>query len=175
VGDVNLWSRAIGGHEKIEARVRIGRPVGEVFEFYRDFRNLPRFLGDVMSVEPTGEKTSRWTIQGPARMRIRWEMEVIEEQPDSVIRYRTNSLHGLDTTWNVYFGSAADDPGSTEVREVMDLPLGKVGLLGMALVGKPPADEVAANLHRLKQLMETGRVTDTSHAVPGKFEGARSP
>ena len=28
---------------------------------------------------------------------------------------------------------------------------------------------MAANLRRLKQLLETGRVTDTSHAVPGKF------
>jgi hypothetical protein len=39
----------------------------------------------------------------------------------------------------------------------------------LALIGKFPAQEVSANLHRFKQLMETGRVTDTTHAVSGKF------
>ena len=170
---MNALSRVLG-HESIEGRVRIERPVAEIFDFYRDFSNLPRFLGDVMSVEATGHETSRWTIQGPARMKIQWETEVIEEEPNAVIRYRTTSMHGLDTTWNVYF-SVADSAGSTEVREVMDLPLGKIGMIGLTLVGKPPADEIAANLRRLKELMETGRVTDTSHAVPGKFETARSP
>lgn len=163
----------MGRHETVEGSVRIRRPVAEIYEFYRDFTNLPLFLGDVMSVEPTGDGKSRWSIQGPARLKIQWEVEVIEERPNAVIRYRTNSLHGLDTTWNVYF-SAADDPGSADVREVMELPLGRIGTLGLALVGKPPADEVAANLRRLKELMETGRVTDTSHAVPGKFDADRS-
>ncbi len=39
----------------------------------------------------------------------------------------------------------------------------------IALLGKFPAEEVASNLHRLKQVMETGRVTDTSYSVAGKF------
>jgi len=30
-------------------------------------------------------------------------------------------------------------------------------------------EEVTSNLHRLKELMETGKVADTSDAVPGKF------
>jgi hypothetical protein len=55
------------------------------------------------------------------------------------------------------------------VREVMKTPLGGVGRAALALIGKPPAEEVAANLHRLKELMEIGRVTDESHAVAGKF------
>lgn len=165
---MNVLSRVLGGHEKVEAKVRIERPVAEIFDFYRDFRNLPLFLGDVMAVEPTGDGTSQWTIQGPARVKIQWKTEVIAEELNSLIRYRTTSLHGLDTTWSIYF-SATETPGSTEVREVMDLPMGRIGLAGMALIGKPPAQEVAANLHRLKELMETGRVTDTSHAVPGKF------
>jgi hypothetical protein len=37
----------------------------------------------------------------------------------------------------------------------------------MALIGKYPQDEVRANLHRLKELLETGQITDTSYAVKG--------
>ncbi|MFC4033449.1 SRPBCC family protein [Streptomyces polygonati] len=157
-----------GKPTEIEARVRIDRPAAEIFAFYRDFRNLPLFLGDVMSVEPTGDTTSRWTIQGPLRVGIHWTVEVTDEDTNALIRYRTNSPRGLRTVWNISF-TADSRSDSTEVREVMELPLGKVGQTGLALIGKPPAAEMAANLHRLKQLMETGRVTDTSHAVPGKF------
>ncbi|MFC3503894.1 hypothetical protein ACFOOK_23400 [Micromonospora krabiensis] len=49
-------------------------------------------------------------------------------------------------------------------------PLGGLGRAALALVGKPPAAEVAATLRRLKQILETGQVTDTEHAVTGKFD-----
>jgi len=51
----------------------------------------------------------------------------------------------------------------------MTAPLGRVRRAALALIGKFPADEVSANLHRLKQLLEAERVTDTSYAVRGKF------
>ena len=35
----------------IEASVVVPKPREEVFGFYRDFRNLPRFRGDVVAVE----------------------------------------------------------------------------------------------------------------------------
>jgi hypothetical protein len=35
---------------KINECIVIDRPAAEVFAFYRDFRNLPAFLGDVMEV-----------------------------------------------------------------------------------------------------------------------------
>jgi hypothetical protein len=38
------------------------------------------------------------------------------------------------------------------------------------MLGKHPAAEVHSNLQRLKQLMESGRVADTSNSVPGKFD-----
>ena len=74
----------------------------------------------------------------------------------------------MKTTWAIHL-SPASEAGATEVREVMTTPLGRMGRAGLALVGKPPAREVSANLHRLKEVMETGTVTDTSYSVAGKF------
>jgi len=51
----------------------------------------------------------------------------------------------------------------------MKAPGGRLVMDALALVGKFPAQEVSANLHRFKQIMETGRVTDTTYAVSGKF------
>lgn len=65
--------------------------------------------------------------------------------------------------------TSGSNAGETEVREVLKMPLGKVGRAALALIGKHPAEEVSSNLHRLKQAMESGEVTDTSYAVQGKF------
>jgi len=158
--------------DTIETSVTIQRPVEKVFEFYRHFKNLPSFLGDVMAIDETGPSTSRWTIQGPLGIRVRWTIRVTEERPNELIRYETVTP-GLKTYWEIHFtpGSAA---GETTVREVMRAPLGRLGRAALALIGKFPAEETSSNLHRLKELMETGRVTDTSYAVAGKFNQSSS-
>jgi len=157
-----------GRDDTIEASVTIQRPLEEVFRFYRDFKNLPSFLGDVVAIEQTGRATSRWTIQGPLGIRARWTTKVTEERANELIRYEMVMPLGLRSYWEIHFtsGAAATE---TEVREVMTAPLGKLGRAALALIGKFPAEEVSANLRRLKEIMETGRVTDTSYSVPGKF------
>jgi uncharacterized membrane protein len=156
------------GRQSIDASVQIHQPVNEVFAFYWDFRNLPRFLGDVIAVEPEGIGTSRWTIQGPLGVRVYWTIKVTEVRQNALIRYETNGLPGLRTRWEIQFIQGAG-AGWTEVHEVMTSSLGTLGRVALGLMGKPPAEEVAANLRRLKQVMETGTVTDRSYAVPGKF------
>jgi len=155
--------------ESIEATEVIQRPIEEVFEFYRDFTNLPRFLGDVMAVEQIDTATSHWTIQGPLGVHVSWTVRVTEERANELICYETVGPSALKTRWEVYFSRTAN-AGETRVRETMHTPFGGGGRAALALIGKPPSDEVSANLHRLKELLETGRVTDTSHAVDGKFD-----
>jgi uncharacterized membrane protein len=114
-------------HNTIEARVTIRRSVEDVFSFYRDFRNLPSFLGDVMAVEPTGRATSRWTIQGPLGIRVNWTIRVTEERTNELIRYETVALPGLRTYWDISFAPGSD-AGETDIREVMQSPFGRLAV-----------------------------------------------
>ena len=141
----------------IEGRVTIQRSIDDVFRFYRDFRNLPRFLGNVTAIEPLGRATYRWTIQGPLGVRVKWKVKMTEEDTNGLIRYETVTSPGLRTYWEIDFVQGSD-AGQTELREVMKTPLGRVGRAALALIGKFPSEEVSANLHRLKEVMETGRV-----------------
>jgi|SRR5215470_4184757 len=163
---MHIKSFSPADEDTIEATVTIQRPVEEVFAFYSDFKNLPSFLGDVMAIEPMDPKTSRWMIEGPLGIQAHWTVKVTEERANELIRYET--LPPLKTHWEIYF-ARGPSPGETKVRQVMRPPLGRLGRAALALIGKFPADEVHANLHRLKQVLETGRVTDTSYSVPGKF------
>ena len=159
---LNPWNNSV------EARVTIERPITDVFNFYRDLENLPRFLGDVVAVERIGPARFRWTIEGPLGIRLKSTIRLIEERTTELIRYGTTGVPGLRAEWAVHF-TAGPGPGQTEVREMLKMPFGRLAPAALTLVGKPPAKEVAANLRRLKQLMETGGVTDTDYAVAGKF------
>jgi uncharacterized membrane protein len=158
---------------EIEARVTIRRPIEEVFAFYRDFKNLPRFLGDVMAVEQKDPLTTRWTIQGPLGIQAKPTVKVTSERVNESLYYEMGTLPGLKGYWEVYFspGSRTDE---TEVRVVLKARLGRLGYAALALLGKFPAQEVSSNLQRLKELLETGRVTDTRYSVAGKFAPAPS-
>jgi uncharacterized membrane protein len=159
---------ASSGESTIEASVTIQRPVEQVFGFYRDFRNLPSILGDVMEIEQIGPAVTRWTIQGFLGIRAYWTIRVTEERSNELIRYQTVTSPRLTTRWAIYFAPGSE-AGETNVREAMTTPLGRLGRAALALIGKFPAEEVRSNLQRLKQMLETGSVTDTSYAVAGKF------
>ena len=154
--------------DSIDASVTIRAPVEQVFRFYQDFENLPRFLGDVIAIESIDPKTSRWTIQGPLGIRAHWTITVTEERRNELICYETVTSARLKTYWEIHFASSSV-PGETVVREVMNPPLGRLGRAALALIGKFPVEEVRSNLRRLKELIETGTVTDIGYSVRGKF------
>jgi uncharacterized membrane protein len=155
-------------NNQVEATVVIRRRREDVYAFYQDFRNLPQFLGDVIEVEITGPDRSRWTIEGPFGIRAHWSVEITERVPNERIRYEVADSHLVRAGWEVYF-SQEENADETRVREVLTAPMGKLEQMAMALIGKFPEQEVRANLHRLQELLETGKITDTSFAVEGKF------
>ena len=152
----------------IQACVAIHRSLVDVFSFYRDFKNLPKFLGDVMTVEQINPVTSRWTIQGPFGIRQKWTIRVTDERANQFVRYETVTSPRLVTYWEIDF-TVRPERGETDVCETMKPPLGRIGRAGLALIGKFPTEEIHSNLHRLKELLETGIVTDASYAVADKF------
>ena len=131
--------------------VVIRRPVHDVYRFYRDFANLPRFLGDVVAVVPVADGSYRWVVAGPFGTRVTMLITVTEERADRLLRYRTSGPPLLRGRWQLTFAPAG---GGTRVTERLVVPLGPLGRAGLALVGKHPAREVADNLTALKNLLE---------------------
>jgi len=170
VAKLSVMSRSALGPagDTIDARVIIRRPVGDVFKFYKDLKNLPLFVGDLTDVEQLGPGLYQWSIQAPLGLRMKWKVLVTNEVTNKLIRYETVTAPELRTTWEVRF-APGPEANETEVHERMTTPLGRVGRAALALLGKFPAREVRANLQRLKELLETGQVSDTTYAAAGKF------
>ena len=159
----------------VTGEVVISRPVHVVYGFYRDFTNLPLVLGDVVAVEQIAGTTYRWIVAGPLGSRLPMTVTVTDQRVNERIRYQTGGPGPLRGRWELAFAVDAGS-GGTRVREQLVVPMGAFGRAVLALIGKFPDREVAANLTRLKQLLEIDDGTDTpSAAVCGAARPAGGP
>lgn len=134
--------------------VTIARPRQEVYAFWRDFTNFPRFMHDLESVEVTGERTSRWVARGPRGSRRVWDVEVTEDRPGEVIAWQSVAGAPVWSRGIVRFNDAPGGDGTDVHLTLATLSAGMFGLLS----GPPRAEQVQEDLRRAKQLIETGDV-----------------
>ena len=52
---------------KVERSLVINRPADELYAFWRNFENLPRFMDHLESVTVLTPGRSRWTARAPGR------------------------------------------------------------------------------------------------------------
>ena len=139
--------------------VTVRRPVEEVYAFWRDFTNLPRFMRHLESVTMIDERRSRWVAKAPAGRTVEWDAETTEDRPNELIAWR--SLPGADVQnrGEVRFQPAPGNRG-TEVRVTLeyDPPFGKLGSKIAMLFREEPGQQVADDLRHFRQVMETGEV-----------------
>jgi uncharacterized membrane protein len=152
---------------KVEQSVTINRPVVEVYRFWRNFENLPRFMDHLESVTVLDETRSHWVAKGPAGSRIEWDAVIHNELDDELIAWRSLPGSEVNNAGSVHFRPTA---GGTEVRVVLSYepPAGRVGAAVARLLGEEPSKQVDDDLRRFKQVMESGDVVAGSRSHAGR-------
>jgi uncharacterized membrane protein len=163
---------AVEGGVRAKAAITVNRPVEEVYLFWHDFENLPRFMSHLQSVSVTGDRRSRWKAKAPAGMEVEWDAEIVGDAVNEYISW--HSLEGADVN-NSGIVSFAPAPGGrgTEVRVELQYgpPGGKLGSVFARLFGEEPSQQMRDDLRRFKQVIEAGEVV-RSEATP-EGPGAR--
>jgi uncharacterized membrane protein len=155
---------ALGGARgvNVEEAVTINATPEKLYDFWRNFENLPRFMESLVSVQQIDAQRSHWVAKGPAGRQVEWDAEIINEVPNERIGWR--SLEGADviSAGSVHFKALAPGRG-TEVRVRMQYepPAGKVGAAFAWLMGKEPSQTIKEELRHFKMLMEAGEIATT--------------
>jgi uncharacterized membrane protein len=144
----------------VERSVTINRPPEDIYRFWRNLENLPRFMNHLESVKNVGHLRSRWAAKAPLGITVSWEAEIITEKENELIGWRSLPGSMVDNAGSVHFKRAPGNRG-TEVRVALkyDPPAGKVGatIATIArLFGAGPEEEIQEDLRGLKKLLETG-------------------
>jgi uncharacterized membrane protein len=142
--------------------VIINTPRAELYAFWRDFANLPRFMSHVKAVEAQGDLT-RWTITGPLGRDVRLETRIVDDREGAQIAWRSTEESDIDTEGKVMFRDAPAGRG-TEVEAIISYvpPAGEIGRWVAKVLQAEPALQARRELKRLKMLMETGEIATSA-------------
>jgi uncharacterized membrane protein len=146
-----------GGVHVLES-ITIGRPVDDVFRFWRTLSNLPRFMRHLDRVEELDRTRSRWTARGPAGMHVSWDAHIINEVPNEVIGWQSVGDADVISAGSVHFKPAASGGTELVVHLQYDPPAGKLGAWFASLFGEEPSQQIRDDLRRLKAYLEIGNV-----------------
>jgi uncharacterized membrane protein len=138
----------------------INRPRSELYAFWRDFANLPRFMENIESVSVLDGERSHWKVAAPGGELVEWDAIITEDKADELIAWRSADGADISNSGRVQFRDAAPGRG-TEVTATIayNPPAGPIGKLLAKLFQREPSIQARRELRRFKQLMETGEVS----------------
>jgi uncharacterized membrane protein len=144
---------------RVSKTFTINRSREEVYGFWRQLDNLPRFMTHLESVELLGNQRSRWTARGPGGLKVAWEAEMIEDAPNRSISWRSLPGSQVENRGTVRFDRAPGNRG-TELRVLLEYapPGGRAANMLVKMIGQSPEQVIQEDLRRLKQLLETGEI-----------------
>jgi uncharacterized membrane protein len=162
-------SVAAGRGFKVVESVAVKWSAEELFNIWRDFENLPRFMSHLVQVETRGMH-SHWVAHGPAGTQVSWDAEIITEDPGRMLAWRSLAGSQVDTAGSVHF-TPLTEGGGTEVVVTLkyDLPGGAAGSWLAWMFGQDPAHQVGADLRRFKQLVESGEIAYSAGRPARRF------
>jgi uncharacterized membrane protein len=154
------------GTMRVRSAITVRQPPADVYAYWHDFENLPRFMDHLESVEAR-DGQSHWKAKAPAGMKVEWDAEIVEDRPNELIAWR--SVDGsVDNFGVVRFVPAPGDRG-TEIHLDMKYaaPGGALGATAAKLFGEEPEQQVKDDLRRFKQVVEAGEVVRSDGSPEG--------
>lgn len=158
----------VGQTIKVEKTVTINKPVAELYNFWRNFENLPTFMKHLQSVTAYDDRRSHWVTKAPLENTIEWDAQIIKDEPNHLIAWTSVEDSQIEHSGFVRFRPATGDRG-TEVKIVIEYnpPGGLVGQALTKLFGEAPEQQIGDELNRFKQLMEAGEIATTEGQPKG--------
>jgi uncharacterized membrane protein len=157
----------------VEKSVTVNKSPEELYRFWRNFENLPRFMDHLESVRVEGEGRSHWVAKAPAGTTVEWDAEIYNEKENELIAWRSLEGADVDNAGSVRFEGDAEG-SSTIVRVSLkyDPPGGVIGATFAKLFGEEPSQQIEEDLRRFKQVMEAGEPPTTEGQSSGRSASA---
>lgn len=154
--------------------VTINKSPSELYSFWHDFENLPKFMQHLESVKVSGDKRSHWKAKAPAGTTVEWDAEVTSDVENERIGWKSIEGSDVPNSGVVQFLPTSDRGTEVKVDLTYEPPVGKVGALLAKLFGEEPEQQVGDDLRRFKQLMESGEIISVEGQSSGRKPKAKN-
>lgn len=142
---------------KVRKSVTVNRAPAELYRFWRNFENLPRFMNHLEAVTVQGDKRSHWVAKAPLGQTVAWDAEIITEKENELIGWRSLPGSQMPNAGSVRFEPAPCGRGTQVTVELeYNPPAGVLGAAVAKIFGEEPGIQMNDDLKRFKQVMEAG-------------------
>lgn len=149
----------VKGGVAVTRAVTIRKPAAELYGFWRRLENVSQVVKHPVTITSLSDRESHWSVSAPAGKRVEWDAEILQDEPDRLIAWRSKSGAEVENAGSVRFQPAPGDEG-TEVIVSLEYspPGGKLGALIAKFTRDSAGAQVGDALRRFKALMEAGEI-----------------
>jgi uncharacterized membrane protein len=141
-----------GSPIRVEKQTVINAPIEQVYEFWNNVENFPKFMSHLQSVVRMSDTRSHWVSDGPLGTKVEWDAELTKNVPNDVIAWR--SMTGdVEHTGTVRFKRVGPRT-RVKVRIEYTPPAGKVGAAVARVFGDDPRSQLEEYLKKAKQILD---------------------
>lgn len=157
---------------KVEKVFTINRSASELYDYWRNFENLPQFMEHLESVTVQDNTRSHWVAKAPFGKTVSWNAEIINELPGELIAWRSVDPADIPNAGSVRFKTLPAGRGTAvKVNLEYNPPAGLLGAAIAKIWGEEPNQQVMDDLRRFKSLMETGEIPTIKGQPQGNATG----
>ena len=158
----------LSGKIHVTKALTINKSAAELYEFWRNFENLPIFMRHLESVTKTDETFSHWKAKAPLGQTVEWDAEVTSDIPNQRIGWKSLEGAFIPNSGVVEFLPTANRGTEIKVTMTYEAPGGRLGEWIAWAFGEEPSVQIAEDLRRFKSLMETGLIMKTEGQPSGR-------
>jgi uncharacterized membrane protein len=165
-----------GRGRHVERSVTVMRPAEELYAEWRDLTHWPSLVPNLQSVTLLDGSRSRWVARGPGGVPVEWEAELVADEPNRLVAWRSVDEPDVENAGSVRFTPVPGDRG-TEVKVILTYapPAGRLGAAVASVFGKSADRQVREALRHFKQRMETHEVAVAHATDRADSGGVRAP
>ncbi len=175
-GGTSLMRRAAGilsGTVRVKKATTVNSSPAEVYQYWRNFENLPRFMQHLESVTRLEGDRWHWKAKAPLGMTVEWDAELTSDVENQRIGWASVEGSDIPNSGTVEFRPTVDRGTEVIVTLMYEAPGGKIGEWAAWALGEEPSVQVADDLRRFRSIMETGTIMTTEGQPSGRSPEAK--
>lgn len=147
---------------RVQKIITVNKPPAELYQFWRNLENLPRFMRHVKEVRQLDQEKSHWRVAIIQNIELEWDAHITVDRPNEMIAWETLPGATVGNRGYVKFIPAPGNRG-TEVSVALeyDPPGAALGLAAGEMVKFIAAHDIEEDIRAFKRMMEAGEVPTT--------------
>ena len=147
--------------QRVNDSIEVQAPVGDVFRYWSNFENFPRFMSNIEEIRMTGQDTSHWRVKGPLGKSVQFNAKTTKMDPDRGIGWDT--IDGeVTTSGEIRFEEVG--PDRTRVDVTMGYAVGEA----VANILSSPEKNLREDLENFASIVERGELGGAEAQTPSR-------